>query len=87
MPVPRLVDDSQSRLAMQAAVFSCYLLVAIALLYSAWRISATSELIDHILDQQTSILREIKDARASIPSEVKSEIKAAIPEVVKDALK
>lgn len=96
MPLPNPVEavESSNRLAMQAAVFSCYLLVAIALLFSAWRMSASSEMIDDVMkrqleiaSQQTEILKEIKDARATIPAEVKSELKAAIPAVVKDALK
>lgn len=79
MPVPNPIStDPATRLAMQAAVFACYLLVAIALLYSAWRISATSEMIDHVLDQQTAILREIKEARGAIPAEVKSTVKDVI---------
>lgn len=79
---------------MQAAVFCCYLMVAIALLYSAWRISATSEMIDRIMTQQTAILSqqgktlaEVKEARASIPDEVREAIPSVVRNVAKDVAK
>jgi hypothetical protein len=99
MPVPSPTEPTSgsefmTRLAMQSAVFCCYLLVAIALLYSAWRISATSEMIDRIMTQQTSLLsqqattlKEVKDARASIPDEVKEAIPSVVRNVAKDVAK
>lgn len=82
MPVPNPVNpdgqDPSIRFAMQAAVFSCYLLVAIALLFAAWRISASTEMMDRVMEQQTTILREIREARNAIPTEVKSTVKDAI---------
>jgi hypothetical protein len=94
MPVPNpaaIEVVSTNRLALQSMVFACYLMVAIALLFSAWRIAATSEMIDRVMIQQSAILErqaatlaEIKEARTSIPAQVQAQAKDVAKDVAKE---
>lgn len=80
-PVPNPADRCENcpaipgRLAMQAAVFACYLMVAIALVFSAYRISATTELIDRIISEQSRIIDEVRDVKRVVPAEIKAAVK------------
>jgi hypothetical protein len=78
-----------------------WLLVAIVLLFCAWRFSATSEMLAvttagnaRMLEKQeenqrqlAEILREIRTARTTIPQAVKEQAKDVARDVVDDVVK
>jgi hypothetical protein len=65
---------------LRTMLFCCYFGLCVIMAFCAWRFMATSETLERLLDQQTQILAEIRDAREAIPVEVK----AAIPDVLRD---
>jgi Na+-translocating ferredoxin:NAD+ oxidoreductase RnfD subunit len=92
MPVPDFTDPDRStrRLVIQVIIAACFIICAAVMMFYAWHVARnsvmvlrTAQSIDHmimqqsaILDKQSAILNEIKDARAMIPFEVKDAVKA-----------